>query len=714
MKHEGLDEVVRRFQRHDAETLLGGWRTVSDLVEVAGQLPPSTAAVAGGSRVEDLRLVESARDHGILDRIILVGQGDRIARAVEEVGIVIPQEDIVAVDSEDEAAAKTVELAKTGVVNMVLKGSVSTPLINRYMLPLADRPTVSLVSLFDAAPMADGRPMILTDAGITTVCNFGRMADMIRNAVEVTQVVMGIERPRVAVLSASEKPIDSMASTRMGKMLADREWPNAFVYGPISLDLAIDPRAVIMKGFDVPKARDVAGRADILLCPNIDTGNVIYKCVSAMIKYGLASLANMIVGFPISYVLLSRSDALETRLNSVAFGSIYAQRALNKRNAPPRIVAVPARAAHRILAVNPGSTSLKLAIYEDDRNLHETEVPCEIRHTGIPEIDEAEVEHLADLAQRELEACGVNGVDAIATRGGFLPRPPEKLSGGAYVVAERSEGRIVANEAMVAHLLQRPERRHASNLGIPVAAILAQRLDAPAFAVDPVVVDEFDPRAEISGYAGIVRRSTSHALSIRAAAMRAAREIGRPLHDLNLVVAHLGGGITVAAVKGGRMVDNNIAFLGGGPFTPQRAGQLPTGALIDLCYSGRFTRDALIEELTKRGGLQSYLGEHRMEIIEQRIADGDEYARLVVDAMVHQIAKEIGAMYVAAGCDIEAIVLTGGLVHSASIRTAVRKRVSPLAPVIVFPGSLEMGALAAGAIAVLSGREPACSYKDEG
>ena len=162
------------------------------------------------------------------------------------------------------------------------------------------------------------------------------------------------------------------------------------------------------------------------------------------------------------------------------------------------------------------------------------------------------------------------------------------------------------------------------------------------------------------------------------------------------------------------MVDNNIAFLGGGPFTPQRAGQLPTGALIDLCYSGRFTRDALIEELTKRGGLQSYLGEHRMEIIEQRIADGDEYARLVVDAMVHQIAKEIGAMYVAAGCDIEAIVLTGGLVHSASIRTAVRKRVSPLAPVIVFPGSLEMGALAAGAIAVLSGREPACSYKDEG
>ncbi len=690
--------------------LAGGWRTVTDLVEVAGQLPPTKAAVAGGSRIEDLRLVESARDHGILDRIVLVGDARRIARSVEEAGIEIPPEDIVAVEDDEAACAATVALARSGVVNMVLKGSVSTSSINRHMLPLADRPTVSLVSLFDAAPIADGRPMILTDAGITTVCHFGRMADLIGNAVEVARVVMGIEHPRVAVLSASEKPVESMASTWMGRRLAERDWPGVHVYGPISLDLATDPRSVSMKGFDVPEAREVAGRADILLCPNIDTGNVIYKCISAMIKYGLASLANMIVGFPISYVLLSRSDALETRLNSVALGSIYAQRALN-RPRPACTVAVPDPVAYRILAVNPGSTSLKLAIYEDDQNVRETELACEIRHSGVWESDEAEAARLADLAQRELETSGVGGVDAIAARGGFLPRPPGKLPGGVYVVAERTADGIAVDEAMVGQVLRHPERRHAANFGIPVAAILSRRFGVPAYAVDPVVVDEFDPVAEISGYAPITRRSTSHALSIRAAAARAAREIGRPLADLNLVVAHLGGGITVAAVKRGRMTDNNIALLGGGPFTPQRAGALPTGALIDLCYSGRFARDELIEELTRRGGLQSYLGEYRMETIERRIADGDEHARLVVDAMAYQIAKEIGAMYVATGCDIEAIVLTGGLVHGATIRNAVRKRIGMLAPVIVYPGSLEMAALAAGAIAVLSGRENAQVYR---
>jgi butyrate kinase len=229
--------------------------------------------------------------------------------------------------------------------------------------------------------------------------------------------------------------------------------------------------------------------------------------------------------------------------------------------------------------------------------------------------------------------------------------------------------------------------------------------------VDPVVVDEFTPEAEVSGYAPIARRSTSHALSVRAAARKAAQAVGRPVEDMNLIVAHLGGGITVAAVVGGKMVDNNIALLGGGPFTPQRAGQLPAGELIDLCYSGQFTREELIEELTRRGGLQSYLGEHRMEAIEQRIADGDEQARRVVDAMVYQIAKEIGAAYVAAGCDVEAVVLTGGLVRSEYVRTALRRRLGRLAPVMVFEESLEMAALARGAVDVLTGRREARRYE---
>jgi len=301
-------------------------------------------------------------------------------------------------------------------------------------------------------------------------------------------------------------------------------------------------------------------------------------------------------------------------------------------------------------------------------------------------------------------------LDAVAGRGGFLPRPDEKLPGGVYIVAQRRGEGIEVDRRIVSALLDRPEENHASNFGAPVAAALAEKLDVPAFIVDPVVVDEFAPEAELSGYAPLPRRSTSHALSVRAAARRAAEAIGRPLEDVNLVVAHLGGGITVSAVRGGKMIDNNIALLGEGPFTPQRAGQLPTGELIDLCYSGRFTRDELIEELTKRGGLQSYLGTDRMEEVERRIAGGDERARLVADAMIYQAAKEIGKAFVAAGCDVEAIVLTGSLALSQYVRDALRHRVNRLATVMVFAGSLEMGALAAGAMDVLAGRAQPLRY----
>jgi butyrate kinase len=228
--------------------------------------------------------------------------------------------------------------------------------------------------------------------------------------------------------------------------------------------------------------------------------------------------------------------------------------------------------------------------------------------------------------------------------------------------------------------------------------------------VDPVVVDEFSAEATVSGYQPIERQSTAHVLSVRMASERVARAVGRDLSDLNLVVAHLGGGITIATVRQGKMVDNNIAHLGMGPFTPCRTGQLPLGALIDLCYSGRFSREELIHELTLNGGLRSYLGEHRMEIIEQRIAQGDREAQRIVEAMIYQITKEIGSAYVAAGCDVEAIVLTGGLVRSAFVRSAIRKRVAPLAPVYVYEGSLEMERLAQGALDVLTGRVQAQHY----
>jgi phosphate butyryltransferase len=301
---------------------------VVELVGVAGRLSGATVVVVGGDRVEDLRLVEAAADHGIVNRIVLVGDKERIARAVDEVQIEVSDADIVSAEGDEEAAEATVELIERGVADVVLKGRISTPVLNRRMLPLAVRPTVSLVTLFDAAPIADGRVMIMTDAGVTTDCSFERMQGLITNAVEVARGVLGIDRPRVAVLSANEKQVASLPSTRMGAELSRLDWPQAVVYGPLSFDLATDPRSAAVKGLpDLPGAADVAGRADVLVCPGIDAANVLYKMVSGLNKYGLASLASVTVGFPVPYVILSRADSLETRLASIALCTVYAERA---------------------------------------------------------------------------------------------------------------------------------------------------------------------------------------------------------------------------------------------------------------------------------------------------------------------------------------------------------------------------------------------------
>ena len=672
-------------------------RVINDLVEIAGKIEGLTVAVAGGDRVDDLKLVESARDHGIINRIVLVGRKDSITRSVEQVGIEIDEQDVIIANDDEEIAAAIVELVKSGGIDIVLKGNIPTHVMNRHMLPLANRPTVSTVSLFDAAAISNGKPMILTDAGVTTICNLGRMADLVRNAVEVAHAVMEIDKPRVAILSANEKQIASLPSTWKGLQLARRNWPDAIVCGPLSFDLATDSHSVSIKGMpDLPNAEQVAGEADILICPGIDTANAIYKTIAAMNKQGLASLAGITVGFPVSYIILSRADTLETRLNSIALCSIYSQRTRQK---PKSSVSVPDK-TYRVLAVNPGSTSVKLAVYENDKCIHDSETEYNMPLNAGSDGRDEQIEYMVKLAKEQLENCGNVKIDAVAGRGGFLPRQTKTLEAGTYII----------DQDIISAILDHPERIHASNFGIPVAGALGKQLSIPAYTVDPVVVDQFDDKARVSGYAPITRRSTSHALSIRAAARHAAQAAGRDMEDINLVVAHLGGGITIATVCKGRITDNSIALLGGGPFTPQRAGQLPTGELIDLCYSGQYTRDELIDELTRRGGLQSYLGEHRMDVIERRIEGGDKNARLAVDAMVYQILKEIGAAFMAAGCDIEAIVLTGGLTGSDLIKNALTHRLNRLAPVMVFKGSLEMQALAEGAVNVISGKETAMSY----
>ncbi len=700
----------------DITTEDGRLQRVTDLIEIAGTLQSSTVLIAGGHRVEDLQLVESARDHGIIDRIILVGNREMINRAVEEVGIDIAVNDIVAAADDESIAVQTVELIKEGGIDIVLKGGISTPIINRHIIQLAIRPTVSVATIVEASPVENGRPVVMTDAGVTTVCNFGRMVNLIDNAVEVARVVVGIERPRVAVLSANEKQIPSLPSTWIGRRLAERQWPHAFVSGPLSFDLAVDPESVSIKGMpDLPNAREVAGRADVLVCPGIDAANILYKTFTAMSKFGQASMACITVGFPIPYIILSRADTLETRLLSIALCSIYAQRTAGERKKTRTKKASTGEKKYRTLVINPGSTTIKLALFENESPLHELEIPHTVGPLDSPDTTRKEIETVLGLISDALAQWKEKKIDAIAARGGFVPRPPGKLNGGTYTIAEVTKGKtgqVQIDEGIVSGIIEHPEMAHASNLGIPVAAELAVRLKIPAYVVDPVVMDEFIPEAEISGFKPIRRLSTSHALSVHAASRKAADLIGRPVVDLNLVVAHLGGGITVAAVRGGRMIDGNIALLGDGPFTPNRAGTLPLRGIIDLCFSGKYTRETLMEELSKRAGLHSYLGTFRMEEIEKRIEKGDEEARLVVDALVHRIVKEIGSMYASLGAEVEAVVFTGGLIRSTLIRDALRKKVSRMAPILMFEGSLEMEALAVETFRALSGKIKPLRFPD--
>jgi len=301
--------------------------SITDLIEIAGTLAPATVVVIGGDRLEDLQLVESARDHGIVDRIILVGRGESIAESLETAGIEIDPADIVPAESAEQVADMSVDLIKGGGVDIALKGNISTPIINRRMLPLAARRTVSLATVFDAAPIGGGRPMVMTDAGVTTNCSLERMVDLINNSAEVARLILQIERPRVAILSANEKQIASMPSTKMGAELTQMDFPDAVVYGPLSFDLATDLDSAALKGIEnMPGAAEVAGQADVLVCPGIDSANILYKAISAMNKYGLASLASITVGFPLPYIILSRADSVETRLVSVAMCNIYARR----------------------------------------------------------------------------------------------------------------------------------------------------------------------------------------------------------------------------------------------------------------------------------------------------------------------------------------------------------------------------------------------------
>jgi butyrate kinase len=673
-------------------------------------LPHVSVVVAGGDRVPDLLLVEAAQDHGIVDRVILVGDERAVRDAIQQTHVEVAPGDIVPAGDDSDVAFKTIRCAQTGEADIILKGRLPTPALYRELVKIRTRPTINIVACFDAAPIAHGRLTLLTDPGVTVVCTYARLVDIIENAAEVARLVLGRPRPKVAILSANEEDIKSLPSSRIAAALTRRPWVDLDVYGPLSFDLATDPQSVAIKRLveRFPECEAVAGRADILVFTNIDAANAVYKSIMAMAGYGIAGLANITVGLQVPVAPVSRAELLSCRLASIALTSIFTQRrAAAKMTPAPVVVPSPARRSYRILAVNPGSTSTKLAVYDGDREL----CAAELRHSSDADAA-ADLRARLEVAKQFLGDNRIESIDAVAGRGGLLPRGKKKLESGVYEIARVDHGSVIVDEALVEAVSQRAQFSHPCNFGIPLAAELARALRAPAFTVDPVVVDELIPEAEISGYAPVERHGAAHVLSVRETARCAAEEIGHALEELNVIVAHLGGGVTVAAVSQGRIIDSTISLLGDGPFSPQRAGRLPLRDVIALAYSGDFSRAQLEEELSTRGGLHSYLGTHDVEDIEQRIAGGDNQARLLVDAMVYWIAKEVGALAAALGGEVDVVAVTGGMARSADIVERLRERISHVAPILVFPGSLEMQAMARGAGRALAGDEPIRRWAD--
>jgi butyrate kinase len=352
----------------------------------------------------------------------------------------------------------------------------------------------------------------------------------------------------------------------------------------------------------------------------------------------------------------------------------------------------------KVLVINPGSTSTKFAVFHGNEPFF-TET---IRHKDedlivYPSIAD-QLDYRLELLLDVLKTRGIelSTLDGIVGRGGFL-RP---LESGTYLV----------DEEMLQDLKTARFGEHASNLGAMMANRLGAECNIPSFIVDPIVVDEFEEISRISGIPDIERISNLHALNIKAVSRKVASKLGNQYENYNFVIAHIGGGISVAAQKKGKLVDVNNAN-NEGPFSPERAGGIPAYQLVKLCYSGKYSEKEMLDLLTKKGGLYAYLGTKNALDAENMALDGDEKAILVLDAMIHQIAKEIGAMTAVLDGEIDGIILTGGICYSDFLVNKLKKKISFLGDIYVVPGEEELEALAEGAMRVLTKVEVAKEYK---
>lgn len=352
----------------------------------------------------------------------------------------------------------------------------------------------------------------------------------------------------------------------------------------------------------------------------------------------------------------------------------------------------------RILVINPGGTSTKIAVYENDNEVFKKS----ISHTAEELKPFAHVfdefEYRKELITGAVEEAGyhLSTFDCVAGRGGLM-RP---VPGGTYVV----------NDKMVDDLRNAVEGEHASNLGAVIAKSIGDQIGVPSFVVDPVSVDEMMDKARVAGIKDLERPSWFHALNHKAVARFTAKKLGKKYEDCNFIVAHLGSGISIVAHNKGKMVDGSGGRTNG-PFSPERCGGLPTYPLIELCYSGKYTRNEMVDKVSKFAGMYDYLGTKDLIEIEEMINKGDEYAKMIYDAFTYFTAREICSYVPAFQEPIDRIIITGGIAHSEYVTTSLEKMTRTVAPMEVVAGEFEMLALALGSMRVMNGEEEAKEYK---
>ncbi|MBE3091787.1 MAG: butyrate kinase [Candidatus Atribacteria bacterium] len=348
---------------------------------------------------------------------------------------------------------------------------------------------------------------------------------------------------------------------------------------------------------------------------------------------------------------------------------------------------------YKILVINPGSTSTKVALFSNEQLLFENKIEHSSKELSNFNKIIDQYHFRQDIILSFLKEKGINlsTLNAVVGRGGLL----KPIASGTYRI----------NEKMLEDLRRGVMGEHASNLGGLLAYGIAENLSIPSYIVDPVVIDEMKPVARISGMPEIPRISILHALNQKAVARKAALDLGKKYEKLNFIIAHLGGGISVGIHCKGKVIDVNNALNGEGPFTPERSGEVPVGGLVELCFSGKFTKDEMMKKIKGKGGLVAYLNTNDVREVVKMIKYGDKKAKLILEAMAYQVAKEIGAGATVLKGQIDAIILTGGIAYNNEFVNMVRDRVSFLSLVMVYPGEEEMLSLCEGALRVLKGEE---------